>query len=375
VLQPANFKDHKFVDTPTHQMMKAKLFIGARVRIISRMSTHFGPDRIYLDILEHQVGFIKGGVVNGDPVVLFAQMVNGVEVQGDVKVKIENLELAPNDDAACGAGARQGLIPTAEAAAVAAGSAAKLVKCKEHKFLEQAETKSLEVFKNFPKHLSNVSDEQKLKTLHSALGLSLSKVFSGMPTYTDKDFVVCIRDHQPEVWTLRPFGKGEIAFAPETNQFMDRNWCQATSALVRHDNSLHPQKLNLVLDGRLRHMPNDQRPFSLFFAVTRVQEPTEANMRFQHAEVTITSKVTLPHVAHMNAIDSTPLPQVPFMVNMTKIEAHKKLTCTLDVELQAVQASATRKRAADIKNEHAKNTAAKKKKAHDDGAAAAAEGK
>ena len=58
---------------------------------------------------------------------------------------------------------------------------------------------------------------------------------------------------------------------------------------------LHPQKLNLVLDGRLRTTPSATRPFSLFFAVSRLgeDEKMRANMTVGYSEVVIASDIEI----------------------------------------------------------------------------------
>jgi len=57
---------------------------------------------------------------------------------------------------------------------------------------------------------------------------------------------------------------------------------------------LHPQQANLVLDGRLRALPCETRPFSLFFAITRSDDRDKANMTLSYTSVKQTLQVTIP---------------------------------------------------------------------------------
>ena len=44
---------------------------------------------------------------------------------------------------------------------------------------------------------------------------------SQVPQYKATDLIVCIRDKQAEVWTMRSFEKGELLFLPLSNEFKD----------------------------------------------------------------------------------------------------------------------------------------------------------
>ena len=103
---------------------------------------------------------------------------------------------------------------------------------------------------------------------------------------------------------------------------------------------LHPQKLNLVLDGRLRTAPSDVRPFSLFFAVSRLceDEKKHANMTVGYSEVTIPTELEIktPWGGSTKMKPGT-LPRIPVMYNPKKIAKHKMLCCNRDNDLQKVE--------------------------------------
>ena len=60
----------------------------------------------------------------------------------------------------------------------------------------------------------------------------------------------------------------------------------------------HPIKTTaaLVLDGRLRSMPSDVRPISLFFAIERASDPEAANLTYRYIKVSAQLNFDMPNV-------------------------------------------------------------------------------
>ena len=222
-----NFKDNAFVESVSSAMMAKHLYVGSKVVVIKRISTTF-TDGPYADITTTNFGFIKGES-DGEPVVNFQKLINGKVYKADVKVKVDNLELykeGSNDTPAASSGGSRSAAPTA---------AAKLKLDTKFEFLANDSTTSLTIVGAWAKQMATDHEDTKLKLLNGCVGFSLKNVLDVLPRYTDKDLVVCIRDQEVEVWTVRDFEKGALVFGPETNEYKNRNWCQTRSALVKFD--------------------------------------------------------------------------------------------------------------------------------------------
>ena len=71
------------------------------------------------------------------------------------------------------------------------------------------------------KLLSNQEDLNKVMWLKSKVGICLEALASSVPSYNDKDLLVCHRKSskgvwRDELWTLRPFKAEELIFAPSS---------------------------------------------------------------------------------------------------------------------------------------------------------------
>lgn len=324
--------------------MSKGLFIGAKVKLLRRMSVNFTKTK-YLDICVGETGWIKGES-KGDAVVRFVKQIKNKDEEADVKVKYANLALVKGDDdtGAKGSG-------SAAAAAETEGNA---TLPKGFQFLKSSDDDDKDdavvVKKGWHKCQSKKAEETLVRQLHSRVGYSLEKTLRELPDYGDSDLVVITRGDATEIWTLKDFPQHKLAFGPEANEIKDRNWSQSRAALVKFDVGLHPQKLNLVIDGRLRSAVSEARPFSIFFAVTRVNEEKDANLTLGYAEVGVRVSIKLPWTAKEkvhNAYDET-LPQVPIMYNKHKIKAHTRLTCTADLDLKKITEAASKKRAGEL---------------------------
>ena len=62
--------------------------------LLTKISTHVGPDRHYCDINAEATGRIRGEC-GGAPIVQFVKVLSSTEYEVDVKVKFDNIKLAP----------------------------------------------------------------------------------------------------------------------------------------------------------------------------------------------------------------------------------------------------------------------------------------
>ena len=116
--------------------------------------------------------------------------------------------------------------------------------------------------------------------------------------------------------------------------------------------------------GRLRKAPSDTRPFSLFFAVTRVDEDDDSKCALKMDYVKIKAAVTMtaPFGAKVISSDVEP-PEVPIMYNPKKVEKGRRLTVRPDLMLIEVEKEGTKKRGASLLEASSSKAAAKKAKA------------
>ena len=113
---------------------------------------------------------------------------------------------------------------------------------------------------------------------------------------------------------------------------------------------LHPEHKKLVLCGRLRKAPSDTRPFSLFFAVTRVDEDDDSKCTLKMDYVKIKAAVTIAAPFGGKVIPSRNVepPEVPIMYNPKKVEKGTRLTVRPDLMLMELEKEGTKKRGASL---------------------------
>ena len=150
-----------------------------------------------------------------------------------------------------------------------------------------------------------------------------------------------------------------------SNRFVSYSGIDSIMCILYHSQTyarMHPQKLNIVMDGRLRSAPSDARPFSLFFAIPRIEKDeksTKANLTLEYSSLSVPD-ITLTMPSGMKTKFACPnLPQIPVMYNKLMIKAHTQLFAPPDLSLQKVNNKLATKRAADLKAEHDKAKKAK----------------
>ena len=133
---------------------------------------------------------------------------------------------------------------------------------------------------------------------------------------------------------------------------------------------LHPEHKKLVLCGRLRKAPSDTRPFSLFFAVTRVDEDDDSKVTLTMEYVKIKAAITMTAPFGGKAISrNVEPPEVPIMYNTKKVEKGTRLTVRPDLMLKEIETEGTKKRGASLleASESKKKKAKAEAKGDDDG--------
>jgi hypothetical protein len=153
---------------------------------------------------------------------------------------------------------------------------------------------TMEVIEKWSPMLATNSVEHQLKKLHSALGFNLSSVVSSMPTFSERDLVIARVGNSHEVFAARDFPAYTLMLAPDCTEFKDKYWTQNRSVLVKAAAALHPEKKHVVLDGRLRSVPTDARPMSLFFVVARSQDEAICNLHTDYVCTEIAVKIQFP---------------------------------------------------------------------------------
>eukprot|EP00973_Karenia_brevis_P066434 9234250-Karenia_brevis.AAC.1 len=70
----------------------------------------------------------------------------------------------------------------------------------------------------------------------------------------------------------------------------------------RNADVLHPNKKQIVIDGRLRGRVSRSRPMSLFWLVARAKDDEKANMEVGYASCEINAHVIMPGCNHHHPI-------------------------------------------------------------------------
>jgi hypothetical protein len=216
-----------------------------------------------------------------------------------------------------------------------------------------------------------------------------SIITEAVGSYDTKDFSIVERfdgtlvgNPKVEVWTMRAFDAHEIFFVPDTHAVLDRMYTQGRSSLIRGGERLHPQKKQLVLDGKLRSRPGlESRPFAMFFIVDRTEDPKLANLDMGVASPSIEFKMSLPGHANLRRLLTSGSAAasgsgdankgVPYMFNPKKIEKHTRLVALHEVELSKIASKEAEEKKAQAKKAAKELEAANKKKAEEKAAAKA----
>jgi len=102
---------------------------------------------------------------------------------------------------------------------------------------------------------SSVSVRSMKGLLSVGMGMNIEKKIG---VYTADDITVCVRNGEMEVWTNREFKPKTCMFIAESSEIKDRFWNTVShSTMTIGGCRMHPEKKNLVIDGRLTAEPMD----------------------------------------------------------------------------------------------------------------------
>jgi chemotaxis protein histidine kinase CheA len=248
--------------------------------------------------------------------------------------------------------------------------------------LDGHESARVKTEKNWHKLVSDDDPLNKTFWLRGRIAVCLEALHETLPTYTDKDLVVCHRQNEKgvwkdELWTNRAFGPEELVFAPQSSQLKDSHLTtekHAVLGLPKHGKGKHPEDKSFALDGRTRltlahtgSLDEHEHTGSLFWIVARSSEATDANMTLESVNYDMNLKLNLPYKttrASKKSVEwaSNDLPSIPILVNKKKIQEHVRLVVfhrDKKEEKEATEAEAEEK----TKEEKAKEEKAKDKKA------------
>jgi flagellar biosynthesis GTPase FlhF len=208
----------------------------------------------------------------------------------------------------------------------------------------------VKIEKNWKELLADNDKNIQASWLKGRIAVGLQSLYEVLPTYTDKDLVVCNRQNdkggwKTELWTARPFAAEELIFAPLSSALKDSHLTDLKNAVVgipKYGCGKHPQDQALALDGRGRYtiahagsLDGTEYTGSLFWLVSRTSAMERANMSLENVSWEHTVKVSLPlKSGKKRAVEwaSKDLPTIPVLMNKQKIEAHMRLAVFHDEE-------------------------------------------
>lgn len=275
VLHPANFDDHKFVDSETQALIDAGMFVGMTVVLKKRITVEFivGKTKQRKDLNVGHHGVIKG-VIGELVVVSWTTIFAKNEVFADHAVKVGLIEQAEEP----------GKAGTSKASG--SGSKEPVHRLGKYSFVEaqtedSASTPGKEVIAITNKWATYQSCYDPKVSIHycqSALSLAIGRLSHAAPEFTEKDLLVITRDGAYEVWALRDFKAKELCFVPCSTDLRDRFWSQNRVCRIGNSDNIATafdlDKKPMVIDGRNRAMVDDKRSFSLFWLIKQTTEKT-----------------------------------------------------------------------------------------------------
>ena len=326
VLVPANFKDHTFVASDSDALLAAGYCVGMTVVLSKRITVEFADDKKRRDVQKGTKVVIKG--MSGEsPVVTVSAEFGKRMLSADVAVKLSNIEkLAIVTD------------ETDRSGGASAGSSSSTTCPKNVRFLLEG-AGVVDVIQHWSKMQLQHDPKIRIGFAQNTLQFAIACVSEQCPVYTEKDFTICTRGGEYEVWTMRPFKAKEIQLPALSNDLRDRFWTTQRSAPMANGDNVRKwfgcDRKPMVIDGRFRSSVSDSRSFALFWVVERTEDDLAGNLEMQTAVVTITAGVTLPNQKEKSLhLSGDSSPGVPIMTNMKAIKEHTKLICKEDMDFK-----------------------------------------
>ena len=171
-----------------------------------------------------------------------------------------------------------------------------------------------------------------------------------VPTYDAKtDLLVVKRGAAVEVWTKRDFKKNEIVFAPVSTIVKDHYWTKGRSVLLQGGSALHPSHKHFVMEKSTLVAEDEDYTFSLFWAVERTNDSSEANLHLVYPKMEVEASVVLPNgrkAVQADAMHAAALVP-PVLTNQARVGQHTRLVAINDLNLQKIDEEKELKRKQD----------------------------
>ena len=171
-----------------------------------------------------------------------------------------------------------------------------------------------------------------------------------VPTYDARtDLLVVKRGAAVEVWTKRDFKKNEIVFAPVSTIVKDHYWTKGRSVLLQGGSALHPSHKHFVMEKSTLVAEDEDYTFSLFWAVERTNDSSEANLHLVYPKMEVEASVVLPNGRKAVQADATHAAALvpPVLTNQARVGQHTRLVAINDLNLQKIDEEKELKRKQD----------------------------
>ena len=321
--------------------------LGAHVTVIRRMSWEFeipGNKKFRKDLVEGTEGVIEGFTDSDEKKVLLKvslEVSKGRHQEVTRPVFPRNLQLS-NDYKLTEAG------KSVEAASSSGPSGTSKESKKSKKpdvpqfLLQTSESSQVKEEKGWQKLLADEDILNRSFWLKSRVGLMLQGLQESLPTYTDKDLIICHRQNKmglwkDELWTKRAFEPNELILAPLVSQIKDTrltNQANMVLGLPRHGRGAHPENGGLALDGRgktrlAKEGVLDENEYKgvLYWLVTRASNASEANMALENVSAEQHMTLYMPFKKQKFKVDweQKDVPTIPLIFNKKAIKKETKL--------------------------------------------------
>ena len=329
VLAAANFEGYEFKPSIAHDMAEKGFVVGAKVTLLKRITHEFGKKKFRKDIPAGTITFVKGSVADKIVVRLEAEVGKKVE-EADVAVKMCNLCLyvkGDSDDDEPDGGA---------------DSADNRKVLKAHPFLKAGDDDKIDVIKGWERFLMNNDQYSIQSKVQAKIAFAIENLNATFGTPTEKDLLVVSRNGSYELWSKRDFAPRTLVLVPDSTEIKPRFWTASRGAVCKGSDKLLKEgkdRRPLVIDGRVRAIPEEGKAFAPFWLVKRTDDAKLANMSTEYVAVKgcMTMAFENSKVADrkMEWADGD-MPSLPVLINLKKNSANTRLVAETDVALQTL---------------------------------------
>ena len=152
------------------------------------------------------------------------------------------------------------------------------------------------------------------------------------------------------MWTKRDFKKHEIVFAPVSTVVKDHYWTKGRCVLLKGGSALHPSHKHFVMERNTSDAATvaegEDYTFSLFGAVERTNDLSQANLHLEYPQMEVTASVVLPNGKKAVDADATHAAALvpPVLTNKTPVAKYTRLVAINDLNLQKIDEEKEQKR-------------------------------